>query len=467
MKQLFFDDEKLFGRENVIREYVSPELAATYSDGTFSTDYNVVYVFRTNDMAYKMIYYGIHKDTKQHAVLMASGTDGLHFEPEDLTQKVVLENRIAKHELIKLPEGSEIASIYEDSTAQSSERYKMLVCTLNGPQLHIDNRLYVSTDLYHWVWQEDVCWGTGAEPLAGVFYNHDRHCHTIMLRPYWGIRRVGYVETKDWKTFSRFSPSLQADSMDQPLEEIYGMPAFAYGNMYIGFPHIFKNLTSSYSAKFFGGDIVAQLAYSFDGRHWQRSLRTTFLAGDAADHLLWLMDMKSFNKGLINLYACTSKYEHGPAFRNPGTGIVKIYQLREDRFITLKTENAENDSTVTTREKVWHGGELHVNLSAEYATISILDSSETSDVGGNVLGISHRLEGYSHEDCVPFSGDSIDWVPKFKNGKTMNDLKEQTIVIEIKFRKGSLFSLTGDYTNVSNTQAARYRKFHVLPENNY
>lgn len=467
MKQLFLDDEKLFGRENVVRAYGAPQLVSTYFDGIFSTDYNAVYVFRMKNGQYKMIYYGTHIETGKHALLMATSCDGLHFEPEDLTQKIALENRIAEHELLKLPDGSEIASIYEDTTASPPERYKMLVCTLDGLALQIENRLYISPDLYHWTWLEDVNWGVGNEPLTGVFYNKSRSCYTIMLRPYWGIRRVGYVETKDWKTFSEFSPSLQVDSIDQPLDEIYGMPAFSYGDMYIGFPHIYKNLTSTHSAKFWGGDIVSQLAYSFDGRHWQRSLRNDFIPLLPTEHLQWLTDMKCFEDGRVNLYACTSELEHGPAFRCPGTGRIKIYQLQNDRFITLRTEDSMKESTVSTREKVWHGGELHVNIDARYATVAVLDSAETEDMGGNVLGIARPMEGFGHEDCEPFSGDSIDWVPKFKNGRTLDELTGKTIVFEIKFRDGRLFSLSGDFTNVSNTQAARYRKFHVLPENKY
>ena len=98
------------------------------------------------------------------------------------------------------------------------------------------------------------------------------------------------------------------------------------------------------------------------------------------------------------------------------------------------------------------------------ATVALYDSCETEDTGGNnALGISHPLESYGHEDCIPFSGDSIDWEVKFKNGNTLDSLKNKTLIFEVKFTDGTLYSISGDYTDVFNTQAARFRKFGILP----
>lgn len=44
-KQLFFDDSKLFGRDNVIRKYGKVKAVAEYNDGICSTDYATGYTF--------------------------------------------------------------------------------------------------------------------------------------------------------------------------------------------------------------------------------------------------------------------------------------------------------------------------------------------------------------------------------------------------------------------------------------
>ena len=44
------------------------------------------------------------------------------------------------------------------------------------------------------------------------------------------------------------------------------------------------------------------------------------------------------------------------------------------------------------------------------------------------------------------------------------DIAGKTIVFELKFHDGEVFSLAGDFTDVYNTEGAKYRKFGVLPE---
>lgn len=469
MKQLFFDDEKLFGRENVTRTYGTPQLEAVYFDGMVSTDYFSPWVFSGTDGKTRMIYYGTHIESGKKVCLIAISEDGVHFTPEDTTDKVDLEGRIVPHELFKPgAAGDEIADIYEDLHAAPEQRYKMLVCAMNSITLSMDNLLYTSPDLYSWTLQP-VNWGVGNEPLGDVFYNSKRGCHTVLLRPFWGIRRAGYSETTDWKTFSPFVPCIQPDSLDAPLTEIYGMPAIEYGGMYIGFPHLYHNLKSAHNAKFFGGDMGTQLAYSYEGRYWLRSLRQPFLDGKTAaetlgydNHMIWLAEAKPQPNGDILLYAAATQLEHGPAFREAGTGRLHIYRLRQDGFIGLTAENAAEASIVITREKIWHGGELQINLQAQTATLAVWESDDRE--GANALGFSHPVDGYSHEDCIPFSGDCTAWTPTFRNGKTLSELAGKTLLFEVCFTDGTLWSLEGDFTNVHNTQAARYRMLGLLPQ---
>ncbi len=474
MKQLFFDDEKLFGRENVTRVYGEPKLESVYYDGEVSTDYFSGYVFRTDDGRTRLVYFGIHEASGRHVCMLAVSEDGVHFVPEDTTDRVELPDRVAPHELFRLPvsdtlTGIEIADIYEDVHAAPQQRYKMLLCAMNAAQLQQENLLYTSPDLFSWT-QQPVDWGVGNEPLADVFYNSRRGCHTILLRPFWGIRRAGYVETTDWETFTPFEPCIQQDSLDDPLTEIYGMSAIEYGGMYIGFPHLYHGLKSSHSAKFNGGDMGTQLAYSYEGRYWLRSLRRPFLDGKTAakqlgyeNRMLWLAEAKPQENGDILLYACTTRLEHGPAFRQPGTGRIHVYRLRKDGFIGLASGNAGEASTVITREKIWNGGELTVNLQAKHATVAVWEADRSESTGENVLGISHPVPGYGHEDCLPFSGDSTAWTPQFREGRTLAQLAGRVLVLEVRFEDGTLWSLEGDFTNVSNTQAARYRAFGLLP----
>ncbi len=465
-KQLFFDDNKLFAIDNVVRKYGKPELTGIYSDGVCSTDFCTGSVFRLDDGRYRMLYFGHSREFEGKKLFAAVSNDGINFEPENLYP-----DKKYAHEIMTLPKESEVAFIFEDKHCKNtSERYKLLMAELTRETLDMVDRLYVSGDLIEWSLKENVFWGDGCEPLTSVFYNLEREMYTILERPFWGVRSVGYKHTKDWENFSEFKPCVNVDSCDERLSEVYGMYGFEYDGMYIGLPHIYRNLQSELCAKFKNGIIDTQLAYSYDGEYWKRSLRKPFLSGvDNEDlakphNLLWVFNSIRCEDGSVNFYASASEYEHGPAFSNPGTGKIFVFNMKKDGFITLATEDNEKEACVATREKIWHGGEISYNLKAKMATVAVYITDESEMLAGNIGGVARPLDGYGHNDCIPFSGESDNWIPKYKSGKRIDDLKGKTIVFEIKFKDGEIYSLSGDFTDAYNTQAARYRHLGVLPK---
>ncbi len=470
-KQLFFDDNKLFGRDNVVRQYGKPERIATYSDGIGSTDFCTGYVFKIGDHQYRMLYLAYSKKFQGVKMFAATSEDGIHFAPEQLHDQN--EDAMFPHEIMSIPSGWEVANIYEDKHCENDqERYKLLMTEYDGDKLCVVDSLYTSGDLLHWSVKEGVYWANSAEPMASVFYNTKKNVHTIIQRPFWGVRCAGYKETADWVNFTEYRPCLNVDSCDERLAEIYGMYAFEYDGMFIGIPHMYRHLNSELNAKYKNGIIDTQLAYSYNGEYWNRSLREPFISGlspneDSANpnyNIVWVSCVRKGEDENIYLYGSASALEHGPAFSQPGTGKIFVHRLRNDGFIGLASENPQEISSVITREKIWHGGELHINLKATNATLAVYISDESKSVGGNVLGMARPLEGFTHDDCIAFSGDSTDWVPEYKSKKQITSLSGKTLVFELRFRDGEVFSLSGDYTDAYNTQAARYRKYGVLPE---
>jgi len=465
---LFFDDQKLYRRENLKRIYGMPEIIDTsvYNDGFSSTDFRTPYVFKCDDGKYRMVYEGNLINGEGHLCLIAKSEDGIHFKPESTCNILNIENRKSDNELFKIY--GEIAEMIEDLHCAPEERYKLLMFEF-GNSHTLRGVVLVSPDLFNWKRIEGEDWNGGAEPITGVFYNEKRQCFTILRRPDWGTRRVGYVETKDWRTYTPYELCLQVDSLDEPLSELYGMPAMKYGNYYIGFPLVYSGFNQGNFSKTEGGKIEPQLAYSFDGHHWQRSLRTPFLSGmnketekvfGYKNFLCWTSCFRVDDNGDIIIYASLSGEEHGPAFRKPGKGRICAYKLRKDGFICLSTDDFGKESIISTRENIWQSGELHINISCENATIAVYES-----LGDDVLGTAHNLEGYSHDDCIAFSGNSYDWIPQFKTGKTLNELSGKTLIFEIKFKNGSLYSLEGDCIPVMNLEGTRYREYNTLPTN--
>lgn len=468
-KQLFFDDEKLFLRENVRRCLGKAELIpdSVYHDGVCETIFCSGWAFKIGEK-YRCVYFGMCADGVAR-VFCAESKDGIRFTPEDVSGCTQIEHPIAAHQILEIP-GEEIADIYEDKTACPEQRYKMLVSHYNDARKMVEDPVYYSDDLIHWHLLENARWSDGAEPLACVFYNEKKQCHTILHRPYWGIRKVGYQETKDFMQLEEYHPCLHQDGYDAPLAEIYGMKALPYGGMFVGLAVLYTGIEGCLHSKYKGGREEAQLTYSADGRYWLRSLHEPFVSGkndiDTIGYdnkMVWVSQIRQAENGDILILTSATPEEHGNFV--PGThGTMQTYRVREDGFVFLTNEDASKPAAVATRDKLWHGGEAHINLAAKYATFAVYETAENED-GNNVLSFSRPIPGMGHEDCVPFSGDSTDWVPTFKSGKTMNDLAGKTLLLEVRFTEGKLYGIGGDFTDLFNVDAFRYRWSGVLPEN--
>ena len=132
------------------------------------------------------------------------------------------------------------------------------------------------------------------------------------------------------------------------------------------------------------------------------------------------------------------------------------YDIETDRvarFIRLTSADKNSDSLVAFREVCWGGGEISVNISAEKATCAVYEMV--------TQGFEPQLR-LSHEDCELFFGSSTDWHPHWKNGATLDDLKGKTIVIEVRFRDGSIYSCSGNGTALMDLEAERYRQFGTI-----
>jgi hypothetical protein len=474
-KYLFFDDKYLFEKENAVRKYGEPELIedAVYLDENITTVWGFAWTFPIKNNCFRMLYYGRNIHTGKYGLYSAISEDGVHFLREDISEKLQPEKYDCCNQVIEYSGGSEPACIFEDVHAVPEERYKLLMTKINKGKMIIEGIVCVSSDLLHWKELKEH-WSEDGEPCVGVFYNKVKECYTILKRPAWGVRLVGYSETKDWRGFTDFQMCLQPDSLDGDLDEIYGMPAFAYDGWYIGFPYIYGGHKSEMCTKYNSGTMKAQLSYSHDGRYWIRSLREAFIGGEKGDKTanslfyapcVYPSTMRVGNDGAIYIQACASALEHGPCFRELAlNGRIFNYKLRKDGLIKLESADKAKESVISTRENIWQGRELHLNLKVQKATVAVYISEEHKDMGLNLLSGCCLLEGYSHEDCIPFSGDSCNWVPVFKSGKTINALDGKVLIFQLKFYNGEIYSIYGNMIPVFNIPAARYRTLNQLPE---
>jgi hypothetical protein len=109
--------------------------------------------------------------------------------------------------------------------------------------------------------------------------------------------------------------------------------------------------------------------------------------------------------------ASASKNEHGN-FAEEGSII--FYELRKDGFLSL---HADDEGDMITIPMLYQGGDICINLTAAHATCALFtDDSDREPL--NLL--THRLiplDKFTHEDCEIFSGDSLEWIPRWKNAQ--------------------------------------------------
>jgi hypothetical protein len=73
------------------------------------------------------------------------------------------------------------------------------------------------------------------------------------------------------------------------LAEHYGMPVFPYKDYFVGFLWIF-HVPNIRQRKYWGGKLDAQLVYSYNGTHFNRSLREPFLSNDSSPETAGLLN---------------------------------------------------------------------------------------------------------------------------------------------------------------------------------
>ena len=454
---LFFDDKNLLTVHGIKRRYGTPKLLEIYRDPVAKTSTGMPSVWYNEDSDEYMMFYNGHTPDAEFP-LVATSKDGIHFSPRSTVGESDLETRHVDHQMMEWC--GELAAVYVDKTAPKEKRLKALTALGDfNTQRIITNPLYTSGDGIHWT-KEPVQWhNNGAEPGAMCFYNHVTGKHTIIARPDPGVRRVCIIETDDFERFTDVRLVMTPDSCDEPLAEHYGMPTFPYKGMFVSFLWIY-HAPNVRERKYWGGTLDAQLVYSYNGQNFQRSLREPFFHnGDVPETagLLAPSCLYETQEGRLLIAASACSKEQGYVSED---GSILIYELRPDGFISL---HADGEGDFSTIPMVYEGGELFVNAAAEALTCALY--TDDSDEHPLELGIHpvRPIDGFGHEDFIPFSGDNTHLSLQWKN-HSLDELTGKILYLEFKFSKGDVYSVSGSLTPMMICDLARYHLYGTIPD---
>ena len=459
MKFLFFDDKNILSRTGVERKLGKPEIVSFYNDPNASLSTGLPSIWRDETGLYHMFYNGY---VGEYLVpLVAVSEDGINFKPRNTADKENWDYCFAPNQMFDPKRyGGELAYVYVDDTAPKNERLKALftIGDINTQRI-IHDFVYTSGDGITWTKQPQQWHNLASEPGAMCFYNHTTKKHTIVARPDAGVRRVGIIETEDFKEFTDLRLVMTPDSLDEPLSEHYGMPVFPYGDIFVGFLWVF-HVPNIRQRKYYGGTIDAQLVYSYNGTSFNRSLREPFFSNDYCDATAGLIlpsDMYEGKNGELLVCASTSNKQHGE-FK--GNGQIAIYKIRKDGFISF---NTETEGEIVTIPMVYGGGEIKINADCEMLSCALF----TDDSIDEPMKLSAHnmipLEKFAHNNFNKFSGDVQAYSLTWENAD-LESLKGKVIYLEIKMSKGDLYSIEGDLTPMLICDLARYHKFGILPD---
>ena len=208
---------------------------------------------------------------------------------------------------------------------------------------------------------------------------------------------IRVTEDKDLGNWDLAS-TLYPDSKDHPNTQFYGLTPFDYGDIIIGFLHVFHctgpgPLTDE-------GVIEVQLAYSRDGRHWHRleDRRPVVPTGPKGSHDSGMI-IKScggtcLHNDEIGLYYSGCITTHGAVIKGRLATISKATWKR-DRLVAMEADAREGVLETPLIEAPQ--GDLEVNVDAEGGYLVV-----------EVLGQDKKvIPGFSSENCQLIVGDDL------------------------------------------------------------
>ncbi len=445
--QLFVDDAGIAEKTKATRVYHAFEKAASnpvLAPGK-PWEGSTVYLYGTvlpgeDGAGYRMWYHSWAEG--EYHILYANSLDGLHWMKPNLGL-VAYDGETNNNILLRrTKEDHNPQVIYTPWDPAPERRYKLMNWDYGRtPPTNTVSGYYgaCSPDGIHWtdVPKNPVL----RDPIGDVGnFTWDAHAARYIGYPKQfadvrGFRRrcVGFAETKDFESWPAPLLVLTPDEYDdrwagQPGQhtDFYGLCGFAYESQYLGFLWIFR-ITGAGD----DGAVHVELVSSRDGVHWTRQEvpRPPVLplgpAGAWDSSMIYTSNQPLVEGDTIKLYYGGFDATHAIDKAKAAIGLAT---MRKDGFASIDAGSEEG--MVVTAPLRNSGAALAVNYTVRdggVLRIEVLDENNAV------------IKGYGREDCVPFSGDSVDEPVRWK---TKNALPEGSENIRLRFllRNASLYS---------------------------
>lgn len=236
-------------------------------------------------------------------------------------------------------------------------------------------------------------------------------------------------------------PVFVADDLDPDATQIYGMPVFPYQGMYIGLPWLYNarwikdgeyTVNRMHDAqKDSPRTVDVQTAWSWDLINWTRPPdRRSFIPRGAkgefdCDMIYTARAPVAVGDSLYFYYGgCVGLHDDPNVKANIG-----LAKLRLDGFCSM--DAGEKEGWLISRREVLEAPQVAINARTSaggYVAAEILDTN------------NKVIPGFSRDDCVPFTGDSVRHVLKWKTEKFAGKQQKQEKKIRFVLKNAELYS---------------------------
>ncbi len=457
MNILFFDDTRLYNRQNLTRRYGVPTLCSreSFEDNAWLYQWPLG-MWKEGDTHYMPVMLMERRSDEEiaqnvgcyYAAVMLKSRDGINWEPDNRARECGIENPLFEHQCMVCADNEEPAFIFYDENDIPARRYKAFSILIDSENHWVEDVVYCSSNCFEWKRMRGACWSCrGAEPGLSVFRIEDKNTNGLALRPTWGDRRICISTTDNFQSYTYPQLKLMPDSIDEPQLEFYGMRVHPYKGYYLGFLWQYHTRAINQN-KFHGGKIDCHLAYSLNGLDWFRGLRTPFMPngeeGSANGGMTFVSEFTKGADGKLYIYAADFKFEHGAGYRKESA--LAKYSLREDGFVCL--EAGAQEGFIATRPIIING-DFDINIEAENASFAIYNRFGT-----------RPIEGFDFENCDAFSGDNCHHRPTWR-GHDISELYGQAVCLQIRLTNGRIYAVNGDITPITCHEAIRYADHNI------
>ena len=293
--------------------------------------------------------------------------------------------------------------------------------------------------------------GTDAVSSYSWYWDADLRRYVALLRPTWNVPRcVCMSESDDFVHWTPRKTILAPDEQDPDhVTNFHGFTVMKYDEYYIGLIQVFHTYDDSeYWLTHHGypsdrknnfGCFDIQLAISYDGRNWKRAgNRDVFIPTGGENSIDSGLIIPIHQPFILNdeiwIYYRAFQEDHSfPDILKKGKNrSVGLAKLRKDGFISV---DAKKEGTILTRNLRTVPNDIFLNADANKGKILVEVVNPPGDV----------IKGFSKNDCIPFTGDSLEHMVAWKHGKRIVSIVNELyggICLRFYLENAKLYSFT-------------------------